>query len=254
MAGAFMTALELLRAKSRIHNKVLVAYSGGKDSLVVLDLAVKVFPHVECFFMAFMPDLSVSQDIIDWPRKRYGIGTRVVQHPSFFEAIQRAAYRDPSPSFDTLEIPSHPDIYRQVAEEAGCKLVLDGQRKADGPRRKNLLSRQSGDFFLSPIREWIQFEVFAYLDIHKIPRPESNVGQRTSGIGLRSQCIYWLYDNHRDDYHKMRRVFPYIESLIRRREWFGETPEGATYEPVEEIEESEGSGQPGVAAGPTTAT
>ena len=49
---------------------VLVAYSGGKDSLVVLDLCKRSFRRVETFFMDLLPGLASVEAALAWASER----------------------------------------------------------------------------------------------------------------------------------------------------------------------------------------
>jgi len=63
--------LKRLETAAAAHKRVLVAYSGGKDSIATLDLCVKTFgiENVECFFMYFIPGLRCVEDELDKARK-----------------------------------------------------------------------------------------------------------------------------------------------------------------------------------------
>ncbi len=58
MLDIFHSTTQLLAEYAKKHDSVLVSYSGGKDSLVTLDLCTRTFKRVTAFFMYFVPGPS----------------------------------------------------------------------------------------------------------------------------------------------------------------------------------------------------
>ena len=80
-------ALSRLRVARRYHKTLLIAYSGGRDSSVVLNLALKVFPRnrIHCYHYFTVPHLLRFEE-----RKTYTL-------PDKYRIPCRAACRSSAP-------------------------------------------------------------------------------------------------------------------------------------------------------------
>ena len=78
-----MNGLPLFRSvetAAAITDRVLVAFSGGKDSVVTLDVCMRHFAHVEGFFMYQVRGLSFQESIIRYYEDKYGIPIHRIPH------------------------------------------------------------------------------------------------------------------------------------------------------------------------------
>jgi predicted phosphoadenosine phosphosulfate sulfurtransferase len=92
VASAIEDAVSALRGARSTTSRVLVAYSDGKDSRVVMDLAARHFDHVEGFFMYFAPDLQCTIDALDAASRRWGVKIHMIPHWSACMAMKYGAY------------------------------------------------------------------------------------------------------------------------------------------------------------------
>lgn len=229
MKSVFQTTFRSMERLSAAQSEVLVAYSGGKDSLAVLDICCKVFPVVRAFFKFTVPNLEFCETQIRWAKERYNVD--VIQFPSIgvLESFRDGVWCD---GID-LDVPTggYPlkVSFRYAQELAGIKVITTGMKDADGLKRRQFFAniRDGGDPFwndvIHPIRDWRKKDVLDYLKVNNIPLPKAEAGAVTTGVGLDHDSLCWLHDDHPEDFKKLLRWFPYAEAAIKRREWYGLT-------------------------------
>lgn len=79
MLSIFEQTINRLNALAEVNDKILISFSGGKDSLIVLDLCSKAFKKVICFFMYLIPGLDHIERQLQCAEKKYGV--EILQYP-----------------------------------------------------------------------------------------------------------------------------------------------------------------------------
>jgi phosphoadenosine phosphosulfate reductase len=215
--------LQVLRDKARVSDSCLVAFSGGKDSLCVLDLCRRTFKRVVCFHMYFIPGLKCMEDAMAQAKERWGVEVIYYPHWVLFKALAGGAYCNEGYYKQDMPDFSLHDIYTWAMQETGIPLLATGAKKADSlwRRRYFYLARkweEEGVFY--PIKNWMQRDVLAYLSMRDIPVPDSD-SNTASGIDLAATSILWLHDKHPEDFKKLCQWFPYAEAVVYRRKFYG---------------------------------
>jgi phosphoadenosine phosphosulfate reductase len=199
---------------------VLVAYSGGKDSLAVLDLAVTRYgeSRVRPFFMYFLRDQSGDLDytnaMCDWVVERYGIEPLRVQHWTTSYYLRNGVFCQERPDVPILKI-KH--VEARVRELANAHWIGYGYRKQESLERRGMLSRDWPDGIcrkrgaFAPIAEWNTKQVLAFLRQRKIPLPaESKASGRANSMAdLSPRTLAFMREMWPSDYRRILRVFPY---------------------------------------------
>ena len=218
---ALKRSLRILGRAASEHDHCAVAFSGGKDSLVVLDLCVRAFKRVTPFFMYLVPDLACVTRELAAAEERYGV--KVVQYPhhAISTIMKHGAFCLPiatsTPEW-TLD-----DVYALALQESGATVLATGARLADSPwRRRQMATWGNKSETIYPASHWNKLQVLGYLRMRGIPIPPSS-GHSATGIGLKEPSLLWLHDTFPDDFERLCRVYPLARGMIKRREYFGDT-------------------------------
>ncbi|WP_294637412.1 phosphoadenosine phosphosulfate reductase family protein [uncultured Aquabacterium sp.] len=217
-----------MKRLAKTHDRVCVGFSGGKDSLVCLDLAVRFFSEVVPFCMYLVPDLDCDRQRTAIAKERYGLDVHFFPHPVSLNYLQGGYYCDFLPFLQAMpEV--HPwTYYKGMMGRMGCTLMIDGMKKADGSFRRRKLATETEEekrMTFRPLKQWLKWEVLSYLKARDIPLPKShtNTAAGNSGTSLQVQEVLTLHDYYPADYEKVRAIFPYVDAIVARREFFGLT-------------------------------
>lgn len=222
--GKIEATLAELRQAADKHDSVVVMWSGGKDSMTVMDLCKRTFKRVEAFYMYFVPGLASEQAKLDFCKERFGVTVRQMPHWASIRSLQSQAYVDAQPAIDMLPDWQLRDCYQLAMDDTGCKFVAAGAKKADSSwRRRFMKGTEHWDFMLHPIAEWNKFDVLGYLRAQDLPIPEARKGKNATGLDLSFSSLYHLHDSHPDDFKVLEQYFPYAGAAIAHREFFGDT-------------------------------
>jgi phosphoadenosine phosphosulfate reductase len=213
----FDSTLDVLR---RGVDAPLLAFSGGKDSLVVADLTVRALGTVPpSFFMELVPGLELTDIILSVGKKLWGIEPLRVPHWSVSMYLQQGVYCPGDPYSPTLKLA---DIHAYVSKETGAKTVITGAKKSDGMWRRTWLSTTGRFGMVHPIVDWSRQDVIAYLKLRGIPMPPTlgPTGVTCSGIDLTPPFLLWCHAHYPADFARIAEVFPYVEAVVWREKFY----------------------------------
>lgn len=71
---------EPIKTQARLTDSVIVGFSGGKDSIVCLDLCMRYFQNVKPYFMYLVPGLEFQEDMLRRYEARYGVEITRLPH------------------------------------------------------------------------------------------------------------------------------------------------------------------------------
>jgi phosphoadenosine phosphosulfate reductase len=220
MSDVLNETVRKLEARAEVHESVMVAYSGGKDSLVILDLCCRVFTRVVGVHCYFVPGLRVVEDQLALARTRWGVEVIELPDPVFLQCLKSGQYCNDHHSLGTLPKLRYNDLFRIAASEAGIDLVVTGKKKCDGMNNVGTLKTDEKGAIFNPILNWRHMDILHYLAAHQIPLPATD-GRKSSSFDLTVPNLLWLWDEHRDDFERIERWFPYVRAVVYRREWYG---------------------------------
>lgn len=218
-----MNGLPLFRTvetAAAITDRVLVSFSGGKDSVATLDLCVKHFSHVECFFMYQVRGLSFQEAIIRYYEDKYGIPVHRIPHFELSHWLRYGLFRNYD---DGCPIVSVKETYDYMRENTGIWWIAAGERIADSVWRRAMIKSSGsidpkrGRFY--PIAEWKKEDVRAYIRQNKL-----KVGAESAKLGFSFRSfspneLIAIRNYFPKDYLKIRRWFPLVDASILQHQY-----------------------------------
>lgn len=210
---------EPVKVQSRFSRAVIVAFSGGKDSVVTLDLCCRYFERVYVFFMYQVPGLSFQDASIRWAEEKYGVKVICLPHFELADWFRLGVFRHEDWQVPAVGIQ---DIYAYVRQVTGAHWIAAGERIADSIWRRAMLKHsghidtQRGRFY--PLMYFRKEDVLLYIKQHNLKvSPESRyLGH--SFRSLQGEDMWLLRRHYPTDFSKIERWFPFVGAGVKQFE------------------------------------
>lgn len=222
-----MAGLPLFRSvetAAAITDSVLVAFSGGKDSVVTLDVCMRYFAHVEGFFMYQVRGLSFQESILRYYEDKYGIPIHRIPHFELSQWLRYGLFR----MYDfSCPIVGVKETYDYIRENTDIWWIAAGERIADSVWRRAMIKssgtidEKRGRFY--PIAEWNKADVQAYIRQRHL---RVGVESQKLGFSFRSfmgKDLIKIRDAFPNDYAKIKQWFPLVDASIIHHKMQGGT-------------------------------
>lgn len=211
----------IARAKAAGCAQILVGLSGGKDSLVTLDLCVLAFgaENVECYYMYLVEGMRCVEDHVDSAARRYGVKVHKLPHFSLGDLFRDGVLMPPRRDAHKFRAMKFIDTETYARDLSGIEWVAYGHRMIDSLDRRAMLHKFTGvntkQHRLYPLWEWVPKDVISYLKAKGIRLPEQ-LGATTnvSGVDLRPDTLRQIRDHYPEDFARLLEIFPYAEASI----------------------------------------
>jgi len=210
---------EPVKVASRFAEEVIVSFSGGKDSVVTLDLCARHFRRVHAFFLYQVPGLSFQEATLRWAEATYGIRILRLPHPELADWLRLGLFRHCDWSVPAV---TFNDLYHYVRLQTGCAWIAAGERIADSLWRRAMMKasgsvdRKRGRFY--PLAYFRKEDVVGYTMRRGLKvSPES----RYLGHSFRSlepEEMFLVRKHYPDDFAKIERFFPFVGASVAKFE------------------------------------
>lgn len=211
-----------IKTQASVTDSVIVGFSGGKDSIVTLDLCFKYFKNVKPFFMYLVPDLEFQERMLKRYEKQYN--TEIIRIPHF-ECSNFLKYGSFTMADWNVDIVGINDTYEYLRQKTGIHWIAAGERCADSIVRNAMIKKSGsidykrGRFY--PLAYWKKNEVLQYIKHKKLYiSPE----QRKIGFSFRSLAgceLAVIKEMYPKDYEKILKVYPFAGAGVERFEKYG---------------------------------
>lgn len=215
--------LGVLRTASAMTDRVLVAFSGGKDSVVTLDLCARFFPTVQAFFMYHVPDLSFQERELRWAERKYSIEVIRIPHFDVSHTMRTGAYN----ALADVDVPNVKitDTYDYLREQTGIYWIAAGERIADSIVRRAMIVKDGtinakrGRIF--PVAHWRKADVLAHVKRNNLRVSEEARILGHSFRDLRPETLALVKQHYPQDYEKIIALYPFAEAGVKWWEMYG---------------------------------
>lgn len=208
-----------IKAMSRLTDEVIVGFSGGKDSIVTLDLCMRYFERVHPYFLYLVPGLSFQERTVRWYERHYGIEILRLPHFEVSNFLRYGTFRE----YDfSVPIVSVSDLYSYLRGVTGATWIAAGERIADSIIRRAMI-KSTGSIDarrgrLYPVAYWRKVEVMNYIRRKRLYLPPDSRQFGFSFRSLEGKQLAFVKDRYPDDYEKIRRFYPFCGAAVRRFE------------------------------------
>lgn len=198
---------------------VVLFYSGGKDSIVLLDLLYKSGFKIKLVYMYLVPDLEHVDKYLKWAKSKYNVELYYYQHWVITHYIRDNYYRIHETNNITLLTLS--DIVKAVKTDLKVDWIITGMKQADSLNRRLMLKplfMSSIEFrtnMVYPLSIWKKNNCMQYIKQNKLPMPISyEINSNSSGFDLNKDVLMYLKHKYPKDLKKVFKVFPLAETLL----------------------------------------
>lgn len=197
-------------------DRVILFYSAGKDSIVLLDLLSKEFKEVVCIFMYFVKDLEHINRFIQFSKNKYqNVTFEEVPHWNLTKIHKYGLFCQPR----KIRQLKFADTINAVKIRTGLEYAFIGEKKADNMAR-NIKLRQyeleaiSTTKNVYPLSLWKDANVLDYIKRNGLPQPIQYGNKRSNGVNFDVDVYVYLRKFYPNDLKKILQAYPLSEKLL----------------------------------------
>lgn len=209
------SALSLLSIIRQETDTIGLAVSYGKDSLATIDLCRQVFTNLFGFYLFRVRDLDVVRQWRIDAQKKWNI--QIIDYPHFdLSRCYKSSVLQPHWK-DTEKAPrvDFVDVETKFRTDTGVTWISYGWRGNDSYSRILIMKKCRGIDFearrVFPIRSFTRHDIYSYLDVQNIPRPNNLGRKEQGGLDFHKGAFESLSDQ---DKKKWLRDFPFSETVL----------------------------------------
>jgi tRNA(Ile)-lysidine synthase TilS/MesJ len=215
-------ALSTIKFAADSSSSCIIFFSGGKDSVCVLDLVQKIYQkdRIHLVFMPFVEGLRETE-LVTRIAGDLGFELNLYQHWIYFTEKAKGVYCPPSGGKPKRIF----DIYAECREDFGEDTpIFYGAKRSDGMWRRLVTKKDNNKArgLYTPIYEWSKYDVLSYIRKKRLDYLKQE-GDRVSGVDLSDKYLTWAYENQCQSYEAIKKEFPFIDAVIKRHEFFKES-------------------------------
>jgi len=197
-----------IKTHAKMTDSVIVGFSGGKDSIVTLDLCCRYFKHVAAYELYTTPNLSWQERCFCEYERRYNIHIERLPNVCVAHNLKYGIYTVPDANVPIITLD---DIYAYMRKITGYWWIAGGERASDSIERHALINKigsadyDAGRFY--PICYWKTKEILNYIKVRKLPYYNMREGWDARSLIEIQACFP-------QDWDKIHRLYPFLNVEI----------------------------------------
>lgn len=216
--GKLQFAIETCHLVSLKTDEVALFFSGGKDSICLLDIMHPHFKKIYLVNMYFVKGLQHIDKYMNYALSKYSNTEQIqVEHWIMSYIRNSGKYCIPNYSQKLIKLT---DIDNTIRETTGVQYTFYGMKKADSLNR-NLMLRQYERESISktgkiyPLSQFKNKDVLAYIRLNKLPIPISyNSKKQSQGVFFNEDVFLYLRNNYPNDLQLIYNQFPQSKQIL----------------------------------------
>lgn len=218
MASVIAHANETIGFVRSQADEAILFYSGGKDSLVLLDLIAPKFKRVVCVFMYFVKDMQHIQIYLDHAKKYPNVEILQLPHWILSHIYKEGLYCKANPKQPLRQL-RH--VIQYAKQETRIDWAFLGMKQADSLQRRLMLKTYKDEAIseasqcVYPLSKWKKADVLAYIKMRRLPKPiDYGIKSASSGLTFNKDVFAWLRTHYPADLEKIYAAFPLSRQLL----------------------------------------
>ena len=205
-------------------DQLLFFFSGGKDSIVMLDLITKYtnIKKIIGVFLYFIPNLIYKNEIISYYSKKYNVEIKQIPHPDYFIYQQNEVYGrennlDRKYTQTELKLGNY---QAYIKKKFGIEWGAIGYKRSDSITRARQFYKYTAidtkHKYIYPVAYFTDNDIYFYLKKNKLKLPAEYANDFKGDITtpFSQEILLFLKQNYESDYDKIMETFPQLESIF----------------------------------------
>lgn len=215
MVGADILVQSTQEVYERLRGEPLILmFSGGKDSIVMLDIAMRLkLLDIKIIHGYFCPNIPSREKFLTYYEGKYGV--KIERRLSWYGASMKAGR--------TIK---QAEIYNELRKEFNISYIAEGIKPTDSIVRNALIKQSDRGIDTKvlkcyPLYRWYDSAVVAYIKQNKLLLPvEYQAGVKHDLSNMTVESLQWVRHNLPADYEVIIKNYPKLKERMIHKELY----------------------------------
>jgi len=206
-------------------SEAIIFFSGGKDSIVSLDLIRNHIDNLTGIYLEYIPGLKYKDELFNYYENRYNFKIIKKDHPFWLLYQQKNVYGCKNNITEKIKLTDLKlgKFYNKYKKELNIEWHIIGEKRTDDITRARKLFKSTPidktNKIIYPVALFSDKEIFKYIEFKKLILPIEyklyNV-KHDHNVAFSKEALLFFKNNFIDDYYKILEIFPQIESILKK--------------------------------------